>query len=81
MNNTPDQVRIALGILALHGAPVTEQEYRKLTQQAGCTVSAGYLMMQGYVKHTIAEVRQRDAWIKEYMRHYELTERGLEALK
>lgn len=76
MNNTPKQVRIALGILALHGAPVTEQEYRKRAQQAGCTVSAGYLMMHGYIKY--AKPAHTADWFNQ---SYELTERGLEALR
>lgn len=86
MSDTPNQVRVALGVLALHGAPVTEHEYRELMQPVDCTVTASYLMMQGYLRH--CSRREDDSKLnygrylsRPYDNTYELTERGLEALK
>jgi len=89
MKSLPDEVQKAIGVLMLHGAPVSEQEYRKLMADAEVTVSAGYLMMQGYLKQ-IRPVKEERPVYHRYMtggefmalqNWYELTPLALEAFK
>jgi len=88
----PDEVQKAIGVLMLHGAPVSEMEYRDLMREAEVTVSAGYLMMQGYLKQTGKRVVQQGPRTTYGRRRigmsspvfewsYELTPLALEAFK
>jgi hypothetical protein len=89
MKSVPDEVQKALGVLMLHGAPVSEQEYRKIIGEAEVTVSAGYLMMRGYLKQSRPVKEERPVYHRyitggEFIalqNQYELTPLALEAFR